>query len=476
MLAAAAHADITTTWDGGTGNWVDSPHWSGGVFPNNSAPNFYRAIINSGTVTLAQAVSINQLTLGGGTITGSGTITLAAGLVNTITGTPTIGGGTIFGGMGATISVQPGATLTVLDGANFFAQTSSPGYTLTNAGTFTARNTAGPGFTTVDAVINSTGALRVENTAVSHTLSLAAGGMLGGSVHLDASTTLELGGAFTIAAGTVFTGTGTVVVAGNTTPSGNLTVPGLSIPVGQLRLAGHTITVTGNAAIGDFGTLALEIRGTGALADKLIAAGPLTANGTLAVTLGGGFTPAIGDVFDVLDFASFIGTFANVQLPALPAGRFWRTDALYTEGKLAVSNIPPTFAAWQSANGTGAFTADDDKDGLPNGLEYALGLPPKMGGLSPVKASIAANRLRIHFEMPEPSAADVILTVEASNDLGVTDPWVAIATKPGGAAWAGPAIVTITGASGGNVAVIVQDTEPVNTTGKRFLKLRAQLP
>ena len=320
MLIAAARADITATWDGTTGNWTDSARWSGGVFPNNSAPDFYHAVINAGAVTLGQAVSINQLTLGGGSLTG-GSITLAAGLVNAVTGTATIGGGTIFGGMGASIAVQPGAALTVLDGANFFAQVPSPAYTFNNAGTFTARNTAGPGFTTMDAAFNNTGALRVENTGTAHTLSLAAGGALGGSVHLDAATTLELGGTFTIAAGTVFTGTGTVVIAGIATPGGTVTVPTLSVATGQLRLAGHTLTVAGSASVGDFGTLAVEIRGTGALADRLIVGGAFAAYGTLAVTLGGGFVPAVGDVFDVLDFAGVTGTFASVQLPALPAGK-----------------------------------------------------------------------------------------------------------------------------------------------------------
>jgi hypothetical protein len=495
VAMGSARADVTTTWDGTTGSWNDSGRWSGGVFPNNSAPNFYDAVINAGTVTLSQGIAINQLTLSGGAIagasalslaegvqwsggtlalTGNGSVVLGGGSATTVTGAPVFSSGTIFGGGGATLAVQPGATLTVLDGANFFAQVSSPAYTLSNSGTLIARNTAGPGFTTIDAQFDSTGTLRVENTGTSHTLSLAGGGTLGGAVHLDANTSLELGGSLTIAAGTTFTGTGTVAVAGTVTLDGGTSAPNLTVAVGELRLAGQTLTVASGAIIDDNGALAVELRGTGALAGKLALGGALTIHGRLAVSLGGGFTPAVGDVFDVLDFTGATGNFAAVQLPPLPAGRFWRTDQLYTEGKLSVGPVPATYAAWQAAYGTGAFSVDDDSDGTPNGLEYALGLAPDAGDISPVTASIAAGRLRLHFQMPEPGATDVTLRVEASDDLGVTDPWTVIATKVGAAAWSGT--VTLVPAAGGRVAVVVQDTKLVSAAPKRFLQLRAELP
>ena len=68
ILIATARADITTTWNGTTGNWTDATRWSGGAFPNNSAPNTYHAVINSGTVTLAQAVELIAVraAMGGG--------------------------------------------------------------------------------------------------------------------------------------------------------------------------------------------------------------------------------------------------------------------------------------------------------------------------------------------------------------------------------------------------------------------------
>lgn len=498
-----AQADISTTWNGTSGNWNDATRWSGGVFPNNAAPNFYDATINAGTVSLNQNITINQLSFGGGTLTGSSALTLLEGVqwsgganlaltgngtlilgsntASVISGSATFSSGTILSGGNATISVQLGATFTLLDGANLFAQISSPAYTLSNAGTLIARNSAGPGFSTIDAVFQSTNALRVENTGSSHTLSLAGGGTLSGTVFLDTNTTLELGGTFTIAANTSFSGPGTTVIAGIATLGGaNVSLQNLSVAVGQLRLNANSLAVAGNATIEDNGALAIEIRGAAAgQSDRLLVGGTLSTYGALVVSLGAGFSPALGDVFDVLDFAGSTGAFSSIQLPALPAGRFWRTDKLYSEGKLSISSVPATYTEWQTAYGVGAFTADDDKDGIGNGIEFGLGLIPtngasNNGALSLPYASIGNNRLRLHFEMPEPGATDLTLSVEASDNFGLSDPWTTVASKVGTGAWTGTGTVTLVPLANGGVAVTVADTKNVSVTPKRFLRLKVE--
>jgi hypothetical protein len=503
-VLAPARADITATWDGTTGNWTDSARWSGGVFPNNNAPDFYDVMIGAGAVTLNQNITINQLDLGGGTLAGStpltlveglawsggatlalssgGNVTLGAGSTSPVTGAATFASGTIFGIGGATFAVQPGVTFTVLDGANFFAPTSIIAWTLTNGGTLIARNTGGAGFTTIDASLTNTGMLRVENTGSSHTLSLAGGGTLGGSILLEANTALELGGTLALGAGATFSGSGRVVTAGVVTLGGNVSIPNLSVAIGELRLAAHTLSVTGDAGVEDNGTLAVELRGTGAgQVSKLAVSDALDVFGTLQITLGGGFTPAIGDVFDVLDFGSVSGTFAVVQLPPLPAGRFWRTDRLYTDGELSVSSVPATYAEWQTAYGAGAFNADEDHDGIVNGLEYTFGRDPGSGiGIDGVtsmpRGSIAGDRLRLHFEMPEPGGNDITLSMQASDDLGLSDPWVTIATKIGTGAWSGPGAITLTPLPGGKVAVTIADTKLFSANPHRNLRLRVSLP
>ena len=511
---SSARADIATTWDGATGSWANATHWSGGVFPNNVGANFYDATINGGAVSVDQAITINQLTLAGGAlegasaltaleglqwtggaIRGSGTLTLGNAVPSTIAGTllfsartinntgaATFSAGTIRGGAGATLNNQAGATFTMLSAANFFAQVASPACTIVNAGTFTARNVAGTGFSTIDATFTNTGTLRIENTGTAHTLSLAGGGTIGGVVILAANTTLELGGTLAIPANTAFSGAGTAVVAGIATlTGGGIVAQNLVVAVGELRLAGNALAVPGNVSVLDDGALVFQLPTAGPLA----IGGALSAAGTLAATLASGFTPAVGDVFDVLDFASVSGTFATLQLPALPAGRFWNTGKLYTEGKLAVGLAPSTFTQWQAAYGAGAFTADDDRDGLANGLEYLLGLVPidGNGANGPLSAPTltfsgagATKRLRLQFSIADPGPTDATLRVQASDDLGLTDPWTTIATKIGQGAWSGPAVVTPGSAANGKVQVAVDDTKLSASLTKRFLRLRTEMP
>ncbi|MGH8048960.1 MAG: beta strand repeat-containing protein [Chthoniobacterales bacterium] len=76
--------------------------------------------------------------------------------------------------------------------------------------------------------------------------------------------------------------------------------------------------------------------------------GLLTAAGKLTVNLINGFSPAVGDAFDILDWNSLAGTFAVVELPA---GVDWNTDQLYTTGTIVAVPEPAT---WMLAGIAGA--------------------------------------------------------------------------------------------------------------------------
>lgn len=102
FLSSSAVGQTTATWNGTTGNWSDGTLWSTDpLFPNNgNGGNNYNAVINAGTVTLNQNITIEDLTLSGGTITGSNNLNVNSDLNWTGgrfsgSGTTTIGGGSI---------------------------------------------------------------------------------------------------------------------------------------------------------------------------------------------------------------------------------------------------------------------------------------------------------------------------------------------------------------------------------------------
>jgi hypothetical protein len=180
-----AAAEITSTWNGSFGNWSDATRWSpSSAFPNNGGGNTYNAIVNAATVALDQAITIQNLTLGGGTIyganqltlqgaasswtsglmggSGSGTTQIAAGGYMTISGnaTNTVSGGQAFTTAGAlansgTVTVGAASSLnvaaaytqtggaTVVNGALTAGAVNVTGGTIQGAGTITGPLTLG---------------------------------------------------------------------------------------------------------------------------------------------------------------------------------------------------------------------------------------------------------------------------------------------------------------------------------------------
>jgi hypothetical protein len=66
--AATTAAQITSTWNGSTGNWTDAPsHWSTANYPDNGNGGVnYNAVVNSGTVTLNQNITVTGFTMARG--------------------------------------------------------------------------------------------------------------------------------------------------------------------------------------------------------------------------------------------------------------------------------------------------------------------------------------------------------------------------------------------------------------------------
>src|SRR3954470_17453630 len=113
IVHSARAADETSTWFGGIGNWSDATKWSNVpvvvAFPNNG--NFgktYDAVVNAGTITLDQDISIQSLTFNNATITGGNLLTLS--------GASTWSGGSMSGT--GTTRIATGGTLSFALGSN----------------------------------------------------------------------------------------------------------------------------------------------------------------------------------------------------------------------------------------------------------------------------------------------------------------------------------------------------------------------
>jgi hypothetical protein len=113
-------------------------------------------------------------------------------------------------------------------------------------------------------------------------------------------------------------------------------------------------------------TLVVELGGTSACTNhgQLTVARALTLRQPiLEVDLKSGFTPAAGDKFKVLSFASLTGSFGSMNLPALPTGLSWNTSELYTTGTLSVGTpSDPT----QSPPNIGVTSGGNQSITLPN--------------------------------------------------------------------------------------------------------------
>lgn len=83
------------------------------------------------------------------------------------------------------------------------------------------------------------------------------------------------------------------------------------------------------------------------------------------------------------------------------------------------------FASWSLTNGlTGDVNGDSDKDGIPNGIEYAL--QTKTNSSDGCVGTCVGNVISFKKRASASSSHGVSYCIEASKDLGVTDPWAAL--------------------------------------------------
>jgi T5SS/PEP-CTERM-associated repeat protein len=173
------------------------------------------------------------------------------------------------------------------------------------------------------------------------------------------------------------------VFFGDLSGAGPLTGTGVVEFNGDLRPGNSPalLTIGGDAEFSTTAAIEIEIAGTvkGARYDSIDAAGDVSLNGDLNVSLIDGFSPLRGDAFEILTAGSILGSFDDINLPTLPGLLFWDVLADSNSISLLVDApvIPGDFnldgyvdgtdlAQWQgdyNVNGSSDADADGDSDG-----------------------------------------------------------------------------------------------------------------
>lgn len=477
LFSLSSRAATTALWDGAIANWSDALHWSTTpFFPNNGGGSVFDAVVNAGTVTLNQEITIERFTLSGGTLAGALRLSANAGLEWTggtiesaglleiggtsqstiaggsralvlrertldFTGLTTFSTGTIRGGFGATIDNRAGAIFTVLNQAAFFADSANPGYKFDNVGTFTARATSAFGFTSMDAQFDNTGTVRVElsGTALGHTLSLAGGGTHRGSIVLQEGTSVEFGNGTTLAAGTVLSGDGEAIVAGSVALTGSISAENLVIATGELNVGSNAMTVSASATqLG--GTLRIGSGGFFEISngELLLDGGLLTGSGTLKGGLDAQGTVAPGTALGELRITGDAAFGADARLALEIGGTAPGSHDLLTIGgsaflggriavTLANGIVPAPEAVFTVL--TAAVSASGTFLNAPlDGQRLATS-----DGLGSFEIDYRSDSVVLTNYIPEPSAA-VLILLGTSGALGFYRPRRRATCPSGGAA------------------------------------------
>ena len=150
-----------------------------------------------------------------------------------------------------------------------------------------------------------------------------------------------------------FTTYGSGILCGNGTVQSDVTIGQYSTiaPGGNPCLpescAPGLLTIDGDYTQTEEGYLFLELGGTmrGEEYDVLNITGNATLGGMLDIAFLEGFTPTLGDTFDILDWATTFTTgsqFDSLMLPELVDDDwYWNTSRLYTTGTLSVATTVP---------------------------------------------------------------------------------------------------------------------------------------
>ena len=253
---------LACTWQGGTDDWDVAANWSCGVVPDGDDD----VTVVNGIVTLDSDTTINSLTMTGGTLTGSGNLSITTDFTFSSgthrgSGTTTVNGDLIMSGINsrqlndtrrvvltngtaslsnnsfwlydATIlHIQPGATLDVRSNSSIGWQG-----TIINDGAI--RKSADTDTNIFYGQLISNGDFEV----LTGTLQINAASTVSGTATIASDATLRLNGNQTFAASSQITGDGTLWVS-----SGSIAIDGTFTPA-NLQQSSGTVNLNSNGSV-----------------------------------------------------------------------------------------------------------------------------------------------------------------------------------------------------------------------------------
>jgi len=303
------NANATLTFQAGTHNLNSGANISGAghVIFAGGAENIH-SIYNVSASTLVSGGSANFAS--DSTLTNLGTLSITAGILNLSTGKP----------HSMSTLTQTGGTLTGSDTITITSALDWTGGSMTGTG---VTNLAAAGTMTTSAINNLTLDTRIFNN--SGTVNWSSTGYL---LFNSNATFNNLSGAVfnALSAGTYLF----FANAGNLVNSGTLNLPNNS--------AIYNIQFTQTAS----GVINMPVSSTvaGAGFCQFITTSTVL-NGTLNLTLSGGYLPALSDSFSLITYTTRTGAFSKISIPFLNPGRVW--GPLYKSNHMEIDALHGIF-------------------------------------------------------------------------------------------------------------------------------------
>lgn len=299
------------------------------------------------------------------------------------------------------------------------------------------------------------------------TLALAATG----SINLSPNIIISAGATFDVTAfaGTYFTGSTQTISGGTTAAPGNIsgaasisTESKLSPGIGATGIG--TLNFANDLTLQPGCVLNFDL---GATSDLVTVSGALALNGVLNVTN----ASAVTGTFPIITYTG-ARTGSGLTIGTTPPGLYYSISTS-TPGvvNLIVSATPPGFANWQSTTWPGETDlniigpqADPDRDGVPNLVEYALGMDgvvSSQAGLPTLSTVNVAGTDYLSLSIVRPLGSRSDLTYVAEFSDGMTNnTWVP-----------GELFGAVTNNGNGTETVVWRDTVGVSAA-RRFARLR----